>query len=132
MYENGITVVYRVRSDPDEDWGQTHVLELPGWAAGDPQMAVTLHAFGHRDSINQVEIQNWEEIDPAPKPLHATDIQEGDLVTWIGINGHVFDGHVQRFWKDGSPRCPGVNDSWHSDRCGCHKEPWEYDPIDAY
>lgn len=133
MYENGITVTYRLhREDPPYGLTDPEQVYLPGWAAGDTQMAVTLYLFGSRGDSYRVDVVDWTEVDPEPKPLHGAGVKVGDLVTWRGINGHTFEGYVQELWSDGTAKGPGINDNWHSGRCGCVQEPWEYDPLDAY
>lgn len=64
-----------------------------------------------------------------PRPLSGAKI--GDLVTWHGINGHKFEGYVSQVFG-GRAWSPSICDSWHASDCGCHREPWEYDPVDAY
>lgn len=65
MYENGIDVLYQLHV-PDAEgvegrWGDhQRVMGLPGWCAGDPQMAVALYLFGNRDDVNDVNVVDWQ------------------------------------------------------------------------
>jgi hypothetical protein len=70
MYEDGIDVVYELRRDRDV-FGPHGRLHMPGWCAGDPQMAVALHFFGSRDAADDVRITDWtptEDADEEPFP----------------------------------------------------------------
>lgn len=68
---------------------------------------------------------------PAVEPIPLGRGQLGDLVYWHGVNGHRYEGYVSRMYE-GHAWSPSICDSWHSDECGCHREPWEYDPEGAY
>lgn len=63
MYEDGIDVTYRTLDDDEETrsgWSELSTVHLPGWAAGDPQMAVALYLFGHRNDVDLVEVEDWQ------------------------------------------------------------------------
>jgi hypothetical protein len=46
-----VTISYQIHADDSHSRG---TIELPSWAAGDPQMAVALHFFGERTSVGFV------------------------------------------------------------------------------
>jgi hypothetical protein len=48
MTDTTITVQYQIHADDQHSRGE---IQLPGWAAGDPQMAVALYFFGERTSV---------------------------------------------------------------------------------
>lgn len=59
MYERGIEVVYELR-DPDTGaWGHRTVTRLPGWCAGDVDMALALYYLGTRDRVDDVRVVDW-------------------------------------------------------------------------
>jgi hypothetical protein len=66
MYENGIDVTYQLVDDEEDSStfgqfvGPELTLHLPVWAAGDPQMAVTLYLFLHRSYADLVRIVDWQ------------------------------------------------------------------------
>jgi hypothetical protein len=74
MYENGIDVTYQLVDDEEDSstFGQftgpeQRIYGLPGWAAGDPQMALALYLFGHRTMVDLVRIVDWQPSEaPAP------------------------------------------------------------------
>jgi hypothetical protein len=51
----------------------------------------------------------------------------GDEWQSHGVNGHLFDRWVTETSRGGLRV-----ESDHSGKCGCVREPWEYDPLDAY
>lgn len=57
MYEDGIRVLYRVEDERGS--GATTHVDLPGWCAGDPGMALALYLFGTRDAEDAVHVQDW-------------------------------------------------------------------------
>lgn len=62
MYENGIDVTYQLATGHDlrGPFGDPRTVVLPGWCAGDPSMAVTLHFFGHRSFESAVRVIDWQ------------------------------------------------------------------------
>lgn len=63
MYENGIDVVYDVPADDEHPLAgrsEHRKVTLPGWCAGDPQMAVALHFYGHRSWAEYVNVVDWQ------------------------------------------------------------------------
>lgn len=132
MHENAISVTYLIKpDDPQSGWSSPNTVQLPGWCAGDPQMALALYLSGTRDAVADIKVVNWSRVDPDPIPISRGEM--GDLVFWFGINGHRYEGTVVKTGEGRPYRTRGdIENTYHSDDCGCHTEPWEYDPIDAY
>jgi hypothetical protein len=64
MYEHGIRVLYRLRRPGDGvvcegGWSETRHVDLPGWCAGEPRLAVSLYLFGTRDQEDAVDLVDW-------------------------------------------------------------------------
>lgn len=65
MYEaDGIDVVFELARSVDVGggWGPHGRVRLPGWAAGDPQMALALMYFGQRDAVDEVRVVDWAPV----------------------------------------------------------------------
>jgi hypothetical protein len=90
MYENGIDVVYELhhyrRQGQPRVWSEHRKLTLPGWCAGDVQMAVALHAYGQRDSVEDVRIVDWQPhvdtIEDSMQEFLVDDEPEGGVVVF--------------------------------------------------
>lgn len=85
MYENGIDVTYQLR-DPDNTWGlawkEPVTLHLPGWCAGDSQMAVTLYLHGHRDYVEDVHVIDWQPtVSTIEDSMQEFLVDDDDLIT---------------------------------------------------
>jgi uncharacterized membrane protein YsdA (DUF1294 family) len=67
MYENGVNVTYLLMNDDESDdlrgnWMlPERTVHLPGWCAGDPQVAVALYLFGHHTYMDLVRIMEVSE-----------------------------------------------------------------------
>lgn len=88
MYENGIVVVYDALNllADTPTWGGHDVVTLPGWAAGDPQMAVALYLHGHRSYADAVRVVDWSPIEDVPWADDDDDFEpvvESDLFPGI-------------------------------------------------
>lgn len=83
MYEDGITVTYRLSltNDGPTWWSDPRTLDLPGWAAGDPQMVVALYLFGDRSYADDVKVVGWTDGPPASEDNVATLVSTGSYGT---------------------------------------------------
>lgn len=62
MYEDGITVEYRTTVG-ENGWSGRRYVWLPGWCAGDPDMALALYLYGNRDYVTDVDVTDWQPAD---------------------------------------------------------------------
>jgi hypothetical protein len=92
MYENGIDVTYQLVDDEEDSstFGQfvgseQRIYGLPGWAAGDPQMALALYLFGHRTMVDLVRIVDWAVTEaPSDDPYCASHGERFDPAEGCG------------------------------------------------
>lgn len=68
MYEHGIRVTYTLTRPGDgvvTMGGETEprTLDLPGWCAGEPRLAVALYLHGTRDAERDVRLIDWQPLD---------------------------------------------------------------------
>jgi hypothetical protein len=96
MYEDGITVTYRLMGDNSTgrwELGPAQQIHLPGWAAGDPQMATTLYLCGDRSYVDDVHLISWNLASTGPHSgLGNTCGTCGQPAN--EVHDHVVDGTV--------------------------------------
>lgn len=66
MYEDGIRVTYQLYGREESPYmgergvGEVAHVDLPGWCAGEPRLAVALYLFGSRDHEDDVRLIDWQ------------------------------------------------------------------------
>lgn len=114
MYENGITVEYRTTTG-ENGWSGRRYVWLPGWCAGDPDMAVALHLYGNRDYVSDVEVTDWHAVEDAPDDaptarleylrgeLRGERISYGELAELQDLSAHIDAGDTELLEAAGVP-----------------------------